>query len=312
MNGTVPATGTGGTGGLIPGSGPGGAAGQSDEPDHCRDTSNRRANFCKRRCTSATLNSGGGAGGGIKISTATFAGAGAISANGGAGNNLGGGGGGGRIAITLVTNSFSGSITAFGGAGANYGGAGTIYLAQDSAAGSLLKQQVFVDNGGASGTNAQLSGVSGIFDLSIKGRASLINAITTPLTNGNLFVGSNCTFVEASTSRQLLTVLTNATIQTGGVISDDGVITGGSGIGHLTELNFWRWQEDTAAWVAQAFQTRQEELPSPIPVPPVPRCWEVEALMAAPMADPRMVASAVAALEVHRERDTQLDGKDFH
>jgi hypothetical protein len=43
-------------------------------------------------------NFGGGAGGSIYLTAGTLAGAGVISANGGAGGGLGGGGGGGRIA----------------------------------------------------------------------------------------------------------------------------------------------------------------------------------------------------------------------
>ena len=47
-------------------------------------------------------NFGGGSGGSIWLTAATLAGAGVISANGGAGNGLGGGGGGGRIALQVL------------------------------------------------------------------------------------------------------------------------------------------------------------------------------------------------------------------
>ena len=62
----------------------------------------------------------------------TLAGAGTISANGGAGNELGGGGGGGCIALQYGVNAFEGVMSAYGGGGYAWGGAGTIYTKANS------------------------------------------------------------------------------------------------------------------------------------------------------------------------------------
>jgi hypothetical protein len=186
--------------------------------------------------TGPGLNSGGGAGGSIAISAGTFLGSGAISAVGGNANNLGGGGGGGRIAVIYGTNLFAGTTSAQGGAGANYGGAGTAYLARTSF-GQTTRQQLIVDNGGTRGSNTPLSGITGTFDLTVTGGAILSNSTVSSLAFGNLFIGSNSTFiVPSATSQLLLTVSTNATIQSGGALSDDGVSLGGPGPGQTFNL----------------------------------------------------------------------------
>jgi hypothetical protein len=61
-----------------------------------------------------TIRGGGGSGGSIFITCATFNGPGLLRANGGKGGvglTMGGGGGGGRIAVRRVTHGFSGSAT---------------------------------------------------------------------------------------------------------------------------------------------------------------------------------------------------------
>src|ERR1017187_9555119 len=96
---------------------------------------------------------GGGSGGSVWLTVGTLAGAGTISANGGAGNgfSLGGGGGGsgGRVAIQYAVNLFFGATSACGGGGAAWGGAGTVYSKANNQSWGL----VLVDNGGQSGTN---------------------------------------------------------------------------------------------------------------------------------------------------------------
>ncbi len=84
-------------------------------------------------------NAGGGAGGSIRLSAATLAGDGTLSANGGTPNIAGmtpgwraGGGGGGRVSVTWTTSTFSGQMQARGGQGVNSagacnGGPGTVY-----------------------------------------------------------------------------------------------------------------------------------------------------------------------------------------
>lgn len=183
--------------------------------------------------TSTSTNSGGGSGGGIQLTVGSLLGAGTISANGGAGNNLGGGGSGGTITILSLTNPYSVNVTAYGGSGANFGGAGIIYQAPTATfGGSPLAQQVLIDNGGAPiSTNTLLKSLinSGAFDLTIRG-ASVVDNIS-PMTNGNLIIGSNSVFLITSASQVILTVLTNAAIQPGGAIRDDGVSINPTGRG---------------------------------------------------------------------------------
>ena len=88
-----------------------------------------------------------GSGGCIRIDTATLAGAGTLSANGGEGRSLwpwGGGGGGGRVAVyyeTIDTGkpfNLENRILAHGGNGSGPGSVGTIYLKQRGEEGTLL------------------------------------------------------------------------------------------------------------------------------------------------------------------------------
>jgi hypothetical protein len=160
---------------------------------------------------SPTLNGGGGSGGTVSLSAAVLSGSGTISANGGSGNAEGGGGGG----------------------GANFGGAGTIFMGPVQ----LLPNPIFVgpgprlivDNGGVLGGYTPLFSSQGNFDLTVTGGAILTNSLT--LTFNSLFIGSNSTWLAASSSRPTFTILTNATIQAGGKISMDGTITGGGSQG---------------------------------------------------------------------------------
>lgn len=173
------------------------------------------------------LNAGGGSGGSLWLSAGRLAGSGSITANGGAGNNYGGGGGGGRIAVTYGTNLFSGVISAFGGPGGGgiWGGAGTIYRrANNSQLGSVL-----IDNGGHGGTTPLTAELSG--DVTIAGRAIAVNTLATRSLN-NLLIASNSLMLTTNVTAFTLTINSNATIQTGGMLSVDGAgFSSGSGTG---------------------------------------------------------------------------------
>ena len=168
------------------------------------------------------FNSGGGAGGSVNMTVGTVAGSGTISAVGGNANNLGGGGGGGHIAVFYVTNLFAGTTAAQGGAGANYGGAGTVYLT-GYLIGRTAPQQLIVDNGGVRGAITPYLTIPNAFNLTVTGGAVLSNAASS-FSLYNLFIGSNSSIIESSAYAQSpLTILTNATIQSGGALNDDGV-----------------------------------------------------------------------------------------
>jgi hypothetical protein len=161
---------------------------------------------------------GGGAGGSIWLTTGTLAGAGAISANGGAGNGLGGGGGGGCISLQYNATTFEGLVSAYGGGGSSWGGAGTIY----SKANSLAMGQVLVDNGGNSGTNTAVP-FSSPYELTIRGGAVASPAGGQFLQLSNLFVNAGGTLTCLPSQLELgVSVLRNATIDTGGLVSADG------------------------------------------------------------------------------------------
>ncbi|MDE3067932.1 MAG: carboxypeptidase regulatory-like domain-containing protein [Verrucomicrobiota bacterium] len=169
---------------------------------------------------------GGGSGGAIQLRVGAISGSGIISANGGVGKGLGGGGGGGRIAVYYSKNLFAGHITAAGGNGANAGGAGTVLLAHTF---GFPWQQLIVDNGGAASAATPISQYpQEMLDLVVSGGATVSNGDGS-LMFGNLLIGSNSTFL--ATPQQTLTVLTNATIQSGGRITLDGLSAGGSGNG---------------------------------------------------------------------------------
>lgn len=177
------------------------------------------------------LNSGGGAGGGLSISTRTLLGNGAISANGGAGNGVGGGGGGGRIAISYFSNFFTGNVVAHGGAGANNGGAGTIYITSSPQSPSGgLGPQLILDNGGLLGNTTPVTSSLGLNpSITVTGGATLATAI--PWNVPNLFIGSNSMWLSGSSSQVSLNVTSNVVIQASGKLSADGVISGGPGQG---------------------------------------------------------------------------------
>ncbi len=169
-----------------------------------------------------TASGGGGSGGGISLTAGTLAGAGIISANGGAGNYLGGGGGGGCIAIVYGAYDFSGVVSAYGGSGYAWGGAGTVYTKANSESWG----QVVADNGGQSGTNTSWTS-TGTIDLTVRGGA--VVSPPSSQTIGTLLVASNG---WVSIGSQTLTVTGNATVQAGGGISADGMgYAGGSGTG---------------------------------------------------------------------------------
>ena len=177
-------------------------------------------------------NAGGGAGGSIWLSAGTLAGAGVLSVNGGAGGNqTGGGGGGGRIALNYNSNSFTGNLTAYGGPGINYGGAGTVYVTS-AFSGQGQSTQLTIDNGGAAG-NTFLSSLPVNFNFTVTGAdtVALTNSTTIPPIR-NFFLGSNSAFICNPFSQQLVTVLTNATIQAGARFTSDGASTstGGSSL----------------------------------------------------------------------------------
>ncbi len=169
--------------------------------------------------------SGGGSGGSIWLSAKNITGTGVISANGGAGEPAqGGGGGGGRISLWYNTNGFSGISLARGGGGYAYGGAGTIYTRVNSES----TGQVLVDNGGVVGASTPLSSGE-VFDLTVRGGATISPLASQPI--GNLLVASNA-WINMSGQSTYLSVLGNATIQSGGgIIADGGGYAGGQGPG---------------------------------------------------------------------------------
>ena len=171
---------------------------------------------------------GGGAGGGIWISAARVSGSGSLAANGGAGAPLhGGGGGGGRIAIQCGTNSFSGTLTAFGGGGWQTGGAGTIYTQITDQTGLLL-----VDNGGNSGTSSTVS-LPTISDVLIRSGGKVgANGAFSPR---SLTIGTNGVLFGQIQSNFMLSVVSNAVIEPGGLLSVDSLgysLGNGPGAGH--------------------------------------------------------------------------------
>ena len=188
--------------------------------------------------------SGGGSGGSVWLTVGTLAGGGTISANGGPADNLvGGGGGGGRVAIYFKTNLFSGTFTAYGGAGTNYGGAGTIYAAHFTGGQVTLPfpaappfPQVIVDNGGNRGATTPLSALSGVYDLTVAGRAAVSNTTSTTIQVGNLLVGSNSVFLTYPFSQQQISVASNATIMPGGSVNADGASQQSPGNGQTLNL----------------------------------------------------------------------------
>src|ERR1043166_4115613 len=134
----------------------------------------------------------------------------------------GGGGEGGRIAILYNTNQFTGTVSARGGSGATYGGAGTIYY-QTNKPGTYVAQ-IFVDNGGARGTNTPLYLVGGFailsYDLTISGGAM----VNLPADGGfgNLLITSNAWISQLPGQTLQPTVTRDATVQAGGGITTDG------------------------------------------------------------------------------------------
>ncbi len=173
------------------------------------------------------FHSGGGSGGGVRLSAQTFSGSGLISADGGAGESPdGGGGGGGRVAIFYGTNLFSGSLSARGGASKVSGGAGTIYLALIGG----TNGQVVIDNNGAPGANTPLV-ISNNIALTITG-----GSVVQPLLAGGIItglaIGSNSWIVPPTAQALVLNVAGDAVVQAGGGFNGDGGgYAGGQGPG---------------------------------------------------------------------------------
>ena len=164
------------------------------------------------------LNSGGGAGGGLRLQATTLAGSGQITATGGNGNGLAGGGGGGRIAIYYTSNLFAGTISACGGTGGVAGGAGTIYWQDSLSNGTML-----LDNCGLAGTNTPLSTAFGLgTNITVTGGAIAEFQGSIP-TFSNLVVGANSFVTTRSADPNLyLALLGDLTVNTGGGIVVDG------------------------------------------------------------------------------------------
>lgn len=164
------------------------------------------------------LNSGGGSGGALWLTTATLTGNGQITATGGAGNGTAGGGAGGRIAIYYTSNLFAGAISACGGTGALPGGAGTIFW-QDN----LQHTSLLLDNCGLTGTNTPISAASGVAtNVTVTGGAiAEFTGAIPPLSN--LVVGAGSGVTTRSTDTNLyLAVLGDLTVSSGARIFTDG------------------------------------------------------------------------------------------
>jgi hypothetical protein len=165
------------------------------------------------------LNSGGGAGGSVRLTVGTLSGTGAIAANGGGGNGTAGGGGGGRVAIHFKTNLFAGAVAALGGGGASAGGAGTVFWQETGG----TNQWLVVDNGGLSGANlTPLSSLPGNLTLNVLNGAVATPAGTFPLFDSlKLGPGGVLTSTMGQTRLELAT-LGDLTIEAGGSVSVDG------------------------------------------------------------------------------------------
>jgi len=171
--------------------------------------------------------SGGGAGGGVWLSSPVFTGTGLITANGGAGEPFdGGGGGGGRIAIFCATNAFTGNLVAGGGHGAMAGGAGTVYLRPQTG----LVAQLSLDNQAARGTNTPLFNPATVtaarLDIVVRGgaiaEAPVVGAATFKPQFHNLIIESNSGWAVLSTQLLSMTVTGDAEIQPGATINGVG------------------------------------------------------------------------------------------
>ena len=140
----------------------------------------------------AAWGGGGGAGGSVMVSAGSFAGDGAVNANGGYGdyNNGGGGGGGGRIAIATGVNAFIGTMSATGGNGwspnwGNGGGAGTIYTVLTGQTGMVRWTTAIKADRRLLATNpAELDQFAGtLADLTVQNCAFAVPANGTPVRN---------------------------------------------------------------------------------------------------------------------------------
>lgn len=171
-----------------------------------------------------TTSGGGGSGGSIYLTVGTLNGSGQISANGGVGNgnagigHPGGGGGGGRVAIYYDTNNFAGTVTAVGGSAWDTpGGAGTVYWQHKSD----TVGQLVVDNGAQpNGAHTPLTSPAA-FELIITNGARTYAQST--LVVNRLVMATNSSLIQLGGQSNLtITVVNDAIIDAGGIISADG------------------------------------------------------------------------------------------
>lgn len=164
---------------------------------------------------------GGGSGGAVHITTASIAGTGRISVDGGdAGDSAkGGGGGGGRIAFDCPTD-FNITMSAAGGAGFQRGGAGTVYSKVTAAEHGLIT----VANGSPGAPTYLRSDMWP--GAPVPGLAALSNAMVHPvgpITFQTVNVASGGTLShDAGTKELRLIVLGNMTVAADGLIDVNG------------------------------------------------------------------------------------------
>jgi uncharacterized repeat protein (TIGR01451 family) len=159
------------------------------------------------RANGATSGSSGGSGGGILLNVGTLAGAGSLSANGGAawGNGLPASGGGGRIALGYGLNhgfDTLGLVTATAGPVGLAGAVGTVYLNQTGGEGVLR-----IDSHGARAGAWTPLGMSGE---------------TNFVVDRLVISGTN---VVAAPQHQMPVQANNVTIQSGGVLTHQAATT---------------------------------------------------------------------------------------
>ena len=172
-----------------------------------------------------SANTGGGAGGSIRLTAGNFSGGGSLTCDGGS-SGAAGGGGGGRIAIYSGADNFAGTISAIGGYttqwtfGGQIGGAGTVYRSTSRSMNSLT-----IDNASQSGALTRLTnGVpdfSGLVDLRVFNYA--IVAADAPLHFFGLLMTNHARIIPPGVLVPVSITLsgnaqvdTNSTIDTGG------------------------------------------------------------------------------------------------
>jgi hypothetical protein len=224
--------GSGGGSGIVSSGSAGGGALQLTVNGKCTINGLISANGTPGTVTGA----GGGSGGSVFLTAGILAGNGRIQTDGGSGDIFtSGGGGGGRIAVYFKTNQFTGVTSAHGGAGVGLaGGAGTIYW-KTNLQSAAIYGQVFVDNGGLTGTNTPIITQVPPVALLIQNSGSVIPSpgASQLLSLQSLTVGSNSTFLANPLNPLTLTVFENAVVDNGGTIAAnaEGFEAGFSGFG---------------------------------------------------------------------------------